>query len=199
MVHGGVKASKREVRIPISDCPWCGMEQVSLRDYLCFHVKRTACHELFRAFQGKASLALREFKGSRIDSESDWKEYILSFFDKVTADERMKKKYGDLLEQIHAYQEEYGGEYADFFSFLVRLYVARGHLKLVGEHAETALRQCLMCAANLSEETRSEICSKCQASVGQPEGAHDQSSGPSRAAEPGPTKRIGMATVGRRR
>ncbi|MFH1743052.1 MAG: hypothetical protein ABIH23_28940 [bacterium] len=199
MVHGGAKVSKREVRIPISDCPWCGMERVSLRDYLCFHVKRTSCHELFRAFQGKASLALREFQGSRVETEEDWKEYILSFVNKVTTDERMKRKYGELMEQIHEYQEEYGGEYTDFFAFLVRLYVARGHLKFVGEFAETMMRQCLMCSANLSEETRSEICGKCQASVGQPEGSHDQSPGPSRPSEPVPTKRIGMATANRRR
>ena len=199
MALGGARVSKREVRIPISDCPWCGMEQVSLRDYLCFHIKRTCCHELFRGLQGKASLALREFKGSRIQTESEWHEYILAFVQKVTSDERLMRKYGDLLEQIHAYQEEFSGEYTDFFAFLVRLYIARGHLQLVGEYAEATTRQCLICSADLPEEAKTEICLKCQASVGKPEGEQEKLSLSSNKATAEPTKRIGMATAKRHR
>jgi len=193
-----IKAAKQEVRIPISDCPWCGRERVALRDYLCYHMIDVCCHELFRAFQGKASLALRRFPGNRIQTEKEWKEYILAFRELVTKDERQIRKYQPLLEKIQAYQEEYGGEYTDFFDFLIRLYAARGILQMAGDYAESAIRQCLICAGSLPEESRSEICVKCQATVGQPEGAetkpgmltpHTREAG----------RRTGMATADRRR
>ncbi len=197
MAGFGVKVSKQEVRIPIGDCPWCGKEQVSLRDYLCFHVKGVCCHELFRALRGKASLALREFQGSRVETEEEWHEYITAFESVTVNDERQMKRYGQILEKISDFQEEYGGEFSDFFAFLVRLYVARGHLKLVGAYAESALRQCLICSADLQEGAKSEICSRCQASVGNPEPVDDEA--PSRPSERPQAKRIGMATVKRRR
>ncbi|HPA45095.1 MAG TPA: hypothetical protein PK395_04955 [bacterium] len=197
MDRSTIKASKQEVRIPISDCPWCGRERVALRDYLCYHMMEVCCHELFRAFQGKASLALRQFQGNKIQTEEEWKEYILTFVDLVTKDERQIRKYQPLLEKIHAYQEQFGGEYSDFFDFLIRLYAARGILQMVGDYAEAATRQCLICAASLPEESRSEICIKCQATVGQPEGAEPKASPSTPTAEP--TKRIGMATADRRR
>ncbi len=192
-----IKVSKQEVRIPIGDCPWCGKEQVSLRDYLCFHIKGVCCHEFLRAFQGKASLALRKFQGSRIETQEEWNEYVTAFEELVVNDERVMSRYGQLLEKVNDFQEEYGGEFSDLFAFLVRLYAARGHLKLVGTHAESALRQCLICAADLQEGVKSEICSRCQASVGNPEPAEEEA--PSRPSDPAQAKRLGMATVTRRR
>lgn len=169
-MSGKGQIGKREIRIPIGECPWCGAERVPLRDYLCYNNMDVCCHEVFRGLPGKAAVAMREFPGSRIEGEDDLGKYLLKFYEVYTQDKRQVEKYGGHLEVVSAFQEEYDGHLSDFFNFLIRLYVARGYIEMKGAILDMLLHDCLVCGKELPETSKHELCSSCMESVGQPEG-----------------------------
>ncbi len=165
----GTKVTAKEIRIPIGECPWCGTERVTLRDYLCYHSVNLCCHEIFRALASKASLALRHFPNNKVDTGDSWKEYLNTFLEIVKADKRSYERFKPLLDKIEAFQVEYDGELFDFFEFLVKLYVARGYIEMRGGMRDELQKQCLVCSKELPEGFKHEICRSCMEHVGQPE------------------------------
>ena len=184
------KIGKREARIPIGECPWCGATDVPLRDYLCHHSTKICCHEIFRALSVKANLTLRDFPERKIQDDEEMREYIEKFILNYKGDKGLSEKYNQWMMNIQAFQEEFGGELYDFFEYLIRVYIARGYLELKGNILGRLSNQCMVCGTDLQETWKHEICKNCMENIGVPDG--DFNTEGNDTSEKTHEKRIGM-------
>ncbi len=195
MSGNAFKVGSKEVRTPIGECPWCGLDRATLRDYLCYHTVNPCCHEIFRAIPGKASLALREFSGGKVNSDKDFERFVALFHKNFKEDKRLYPRFEPTIDKIATFQVECDGKLADFFQFLIRLYIARGYIEMKGSFMEAMGKQCMVCAKDLAQGSRHELCSSCLEVVGQPEGDFGADAPP---PEEAPKQSHGMYSARRR-